>query len=478
MKPFSTIKEIKNLLKNGEITEKEVINFYLDRIKKHDNKFDSFLEVFDKESIFKNITSDGPLSGIPGLLKDNICQKNRIVSCGSKFLENYVAPYDATITKKLKSAGAPILGRANMDEFAMGSSGEYSGFKEIKNPWDTTRVPGGSSAGPAAAVAAGLVPWSLGSETGGSVRQPAAFCGVVGMYPTYGRSSRYGLVALTSSTDQIAPITRTVYDNAYMASIIFGHDPKDATSIHTPQIDFTKDLDGKLPKNIKIGVLKEAIETEGLDPQIKKSLEQNIETLRKMGATISYINLPNLKNGISVYFVINRAEAASNLKRFDGTLFGMRDKDSENLLDMYVNTRHDKLGKEVKRRILLGNYVLSSGNKDAYYKRANRIRAMIRAEFNQAFKEVDLIIGPTTSTLPFKLGEGVADPLALYLSDYFTVGNCITGLPAVALPSGFSKENLPMSFQFMGPRLSEGLIYKVAHAYEQETQHFLKTPTL
>jgi aspartyl-tRNA(Asn)/glutamyl-tRNA(Gln) amidotransferase subunit A len=411
------------------------------------------------------------------MLKDNIIQKDRITSCGSKILANYKAPYDATITKRLKNEGAVIVGRGNMDEFAMGASGEFSAYGLTANPWSEKHSPGGSSAGPAAAVAAGLVPWAIGTETGGSVRMPAAFCSLVGLYPTYGRFSRKGLVAFASSTDEAGPLTKTVYDNALVASAMSGHDSSDSTSLSQPRTDFTKNLNGKLPKDLTIGIIQDSLESEGVDPEIKKTFQQAVRHLETLGAKTKIVNLPDLKYGISVYFVISRAEAASNLSRFDGSLYGARNTGAHNLNDMYIQTRHDGFGSEVKRRILMGNYVLSSTHRDAFYSKAMKIRAIIREEFNQAFKDVDLLISPTTSTLPFKLGCESKDPLAMYMSDYFTVPMCIAGIPSLSVPCGFSKEGLPIGFQFTGPRLSESLIYQVAYAYEQSTDYHFKFPS-
>jgi aspartyl-tRNA(Asn)/glutamyl-tRNA(Gln) amidotransferase subunit A len=476
MKPFLTIKELKELLQNKKISVKEMVQFYLERLKKHDKTIESTLEIFENVQYNQNFDSTKTLSGIPGLLKDNICQKGKITSCGSKILQNYHATYDATVTERIKDADGIILGRANMDEFAMGSSGEYSSYKITKNPWNPNHVPGGSSSGPAAAVAAGLVPWTLGSETGGSVRQPASFCGIVGMYPTYGTHSRYGLVALTSSTDQIGPLTKTVYDNALLASILCGRDEKDSSSLYRNKVDFTKNLSGKLPENFTLGIIKDSIESEGVNEEIKHTFKQAIDHLETLGAKIKYVNLEDLKYGISVYFIINRAEAASNLARFDGSLYGMRTDQKDCIKSMYINTRHDGLGTEVKRRILMGNYVLSANHKEAFYNKADHIRAMIRSNFEDAFKEVDLLVSPTASTLPFEIGKMCNDPLKMYMSDYFTVPNCITGNPAISIPCGFSKSGLPIGFQFIGPRLSESLIYQVAYAYEQSTDHHLKTP--
>jgi len=416
------------------------------------------------------------LYGIPYLLKDNISQKKRITSAGSKILSNYRAPYNATVHERLTKAGGISLGRTNMDEFAMGGSGEFSAYGPTKNPWDTKHSPGGSSAGSAAAVAAGLVPFALGTETGGSVRAPASFCNLVGLYPTYGLNSRFGILAFASSNDQPGPLTRTVYDNALVASAMFGHDPKDSTSLPVGQQNYTKDLDGKLPENFTLGIIEDGIAHDGIDKQVLHAFEQAVKHMQDLGAKIKYVKIPHLKYGIAVYFIISRVEAASNLARFDGSLYGARSEHAKNLLDMYLHTRHDGFGQEVKRRILTGNYALSAGHKDAFYEQASHVRAMIRAEFLEACDTVDLLASPTTPTLPFALGELIDDPISMYLADYFTVPtNCI-GVPALSLPCGFSKENLPIGMQFLGPRLSEKLLYKVAYAFEQSTDYHTKHP--
>ena len=476
MNPFITIKELKEKLANKEVTQEEVAQFFAARLEKYSPELNAMLEVYDKKEFLGKDSENGLLAGIPGVLKNNIGQIDKIQSCGSKLLENYKATFDATITIRLKDSGACILGRANMDEFAMGASGEYSAFGPTKNPWNLECSPGGSSSGSAAAVAAGLVPWAIGTETGGSVRQPAAFCNLVGLYPTYGLFSRNGIVAFASSTDQPAPITRTVYDNALVASAMSGHDSKDPTSLPEPKRNYTKKLDGKLPENLTIGVIKDSIENEGVDPEVKESFEKAVKDLEKLGAKIKYVSLPDLKYGIAVYFVLIYAEAASNMARFDGTLYGARDKKADNLVDMYVKTRHDGLGKEVKRRILMGNYVLSSGHRGDFFEQAHHVRGAIRAEFDNAFKEVDVLMSPTTPNSAFKLGSMCDDPVAMYMADYFTIPNCIAGIPALAVPSGLNKENMPMSIQFLGPRLSEELLYRVAYAYEQHTPHHLNTP--
>ena len=475
MNPFATIRELKKKLAAKEILPAEVLAFYKSRIEKYNPKLNAILEVFEPEASVE-YSGHHQLSAIPGLVKDNICQKGHITSAGSKILANYVAPYEATIVKKLKAEGGILLGRTNCDEFAMGASGEFSAYGSTKNPWDLSRSPGGSSSGSAAAVAAGLVPWAIGSETGGSVRAPASFCNLVGLYPTYGLFSRYGLMAFGSSNDQVGPLTTNVYDNALVASAMSGHDAKDSTSLPEPKRDFTKKLDGKLPQNLTIGVIKDSLESDGVHSEIKVVFNETIQQLEQMGAQIKYIDMPNLKYGNSVYFVLSRAEAASNLSRFDGSLYGVRSSSSKSLNEMYVNTRDEGFGSEVKRRILMGNYVLCAGYRDAYYNKALQVRRLLRAEFEQAFADVDLLISPTQSMLPFKLGDESADPLAMYMSDYFTVPNNATGMPALSLPGGFSKDGLPIGFQFIGPRLSEELIYRTAYAYEQQTQHHLRHP--
>ena len=479
LSPFITIKELREKINKKEISREEVIKFYLERIKKHNSSLNAVLESFQdaKQDTESDSKSNEILAGIPYVLKDNICQKGKLASAGSKILSNYKAPYDATVNQRLKQAGGVSIGRANCDEFAMGASGEYSAYGPTRNPWDVTRVSGGSSSGSGASVSAGLVPFALGSETGGSVRNPASFCNLVGLYPTYGLHSRFGVMAFCSSFDQVGPITRTVYDNALVTTALSGKDPKDSTSVQIQPKDYTKNLDGKLPANLKIGIIKDALAESGIDPQVRLAFDQAIEHLKKLGATIKVIDLPHLKYGNAVYFIISRAEAASNLSRYDGSLYGMRTKEAQNLFDMYLKTRQEGFGYEVKNRILTGNYVLSAGHKDAYYNKAQAVREMIRADFDAAFKDVDLLTSPTISMLPFKVGELSFDPVAMYLADIFTVPNCAIGTPGISIPCGFSKENLPIGFQFLGPRLSEELLFKVAYAFEQSTDYHLKHPT-
>lgn len=473
---FKTIQELKALLESGEITHEEMLDYYIDRAEKHKD-LGAVLEVFDKESILDNFKSLGILSAIPGYIKDNICQKDRISSCASKILENFTSNYNATVVERLQKEGAFLLGRANMDEFAMGSSGETSAFGKTKNPWDKTRVPGGSSSGSAAAVAAGLAPWALGSDTGGSVRQPAAFCGIVGLKPTYGLNSRYGLIAYGSSLDTVGIFTRTAYDNALVLSAIAGLDLKDSSSLSVEKKDYTQRLDGSIPKDLTIGVIDDALEAEGLHPDVKKGVEDAIKTYEEMGARVKRVRIKSLEYCAASYFIISRAEAASNLARFDGVRYGMRVKE-KGLNDMYEQTRHDGFGTEVKARIMVGNYVLSVGHAGDYYDNAQRVRRAIRQELDDAFRNVDILVMPTQSAPAFKFGAYDHDKLAMDLQDYFTAPANLSGVPALSIPVGFSQDNMPLGMQLIGPRLSEGLLYQIAHAYQQKTDWHKKHPNI
>jgi aspartyl-tRNA(Asn)/glutamyl-tRNA(Gln) amidotransferase subunit A len=475
--PFITIKELEEKLAQKEITREEILEFYMRRFEAFDHQIGSALEIFDKESILQRSNSqDGQLFGIPGLIKDNICQQGRITSCASKILENFVATYDATAITRLKRAGALLMGRANMDEFAMGSSTETSAFQKTHNPWDLSCVPGGSSGGSVAAVAAGLVPWALGSETGGSVRQPAAFCGVVGLKPTYGLVSRYGLVAYASSLDQIGIATRTAYDNARVLSVIAGKDKHDASMQQVDTKDYTKNLDGKLPQNLKIGVVDNALHAEGVEPEIVSAIETALKVLESHGALIKHMQLPTLDYAASTYFILSRAEAASNLARFDGVRYGLRNKKAQTLSKMYFNTRHDGFGEEVRSRILVGNYVLSAGHAGQFYNNAQKVQRLISHEFKQAFADVDILVMPVHPAPAFKLGAFAHDKLQMDLQDYFTCAMNIAGIPALALPCGMSSNNMPIGFQIAGPHLSEELLFQVGHAFQQQTDWHTKTP--
>lgn len=476
MKPFITIKEIAHLLETHEISVTEVAQFFSDRCTKYNPELHALLEQWDPLVELDDLPKDGFLYGIPGLFKDNMCQEGKTASAGSNILKNYTAPYNATVVNRIIAEGGYSIGRSNMDEFAMGSSGEFSAFGATKNPWNHKHSPGGSSSGAGAAVAAGLVPWALGTETGGSIRQPAAFCNLVGLVPTYGLFSRYGLMAFGSSLDKPGPLTRTVYDNALVSSALSGHDPKDSTSLPEPKRDYTKKLDGKLPENMTIGVLKDAVESDAIHPEIQIAFKEAINDLERLGAKITYISMPAFKYGISIYFILSRAEAASNLARFDGSLYGSREMNTKDLQEMYYMTREKNFGAEIKRRILLGNYVLGSSQKEAYYEKAQQVRNVLLAEFLDTFQEIDVLITPTTSTLPFVLGKESNDPLAMYMNDYFTLPNCVTGMPGLSVPCGLSKSGLPIGLQFIGPRLSEELLYRIAYAYECNTPHHLNKP--
>lgn len=466
---FASIKTVREKIQKGEISPHEYVDFCLQRFASHDQTILSALEIFDPQTLENLDNTTSALGGIPGLVKDVICQKGRHTTCASKILSNFVSPYDATAVSRLKNAGAIMLGRANCDEFAMGTTGETS-FQKTTNPWDTTRVPGGSSSGSIAAVAAGLVPWSLGTETGGSVRLPAAFCGVVGSKPTYGLVPRWGLVAYGSSLDQIGVCTRTVYDNALVLQTIAGADTKDSTALPlpTPQ-DYISGLTGSIRQGLKIGVVTNAMHAEGIEPAVATCLQNALLELEKLGAHLIEITIPAMEYGAAVYFMISRAEAASNLARFDGVRYGYRAPDAENLRDMYELTRSEGFGREVKKRILIGNYVLSAGHADQYYASACAVRRLMRAQYLEAFKNVDLLFLPTSPAGAPRFGAFADNPLQADLMDYFTCPNNLVGMPAVSIPCGFESNGLPVGFQLAGPDCSEALIFQTAYAYEQAT---------
>jgi aspartyl-tRNA(Asn)/glutamyl-tRNA(Gln) amidotransferase subunit A len=474
---FATIAQLQQLLKSKKISSAELLEFFIKRFETHDAKIKSALEIFDKESILTNSSRDGVLAGIPGIIKDNICQKGRITSCASKILSNYRAPYDATAIVRLKDVSAPIIGRANCDEFAMGSSTETSAFQKTYNPWNLKKVPGGSSGGSVAAVAAGLVPWALGSETGGSVRLPAAFCGVVGLKPTYGLVSRYGLVAYASSLDQIGVTARTVQDTATVFSVIAGFDANDATTLAVKPKDDTQALSAGIKKGLKIGILENAMYAQGIDPEVTAAVERAIKQLENLGAKITKIKIPSMDYSAAVYFILSRAEAASNLARFDGVRYGIRDKTAKTLAAMYADTREKGFGAEVKARILVGNYVLSAGNAGEFYENARKVQQIMRQEFAQAFTNVDLLVAPTHPAAAFDIGAFDKDKLQMDLQDYFTCAMNIVGIPAISIPCGFTKSKLPIGFQLIGPHLSEELLFQTAHAYEEKTQWHTMHPT-
>ena len=459
-----TIKQIHKGLVNKEFTVLELTKAYLDRIKKRDKDIFSLMSINDQGAIkhAKEIDKDISLgkkipllAGIPLLVKDNILVKGMKATCSSKILENYIAPYDATCIKRLKEQGAIILGKTNLDEFAMGSSTENSAFFSTKNPVDLERVPGGSSGGSAAGVADNFCAYALGSDTGGSIRQPASFCGVVGLKPTYGAVSRYGLVAFGSSLDQIGPITKNIEDAKIVFDVISGKDPLDSTSVDFLSGDTKLDI-----SKLKIGVPKEYF-VDGMDKEVERSIKEKIEKLEKMGAKVQRVSLPHAKYVVPAYYIINTAEASANLARFDGIKYGLSKNDQKDLLNVYLATKGEGFGDEVKRRIMLGTYVLSSGYYDAYYSKAQKVRALVKKDFDNAFKKVDVIITPTTPTPAFRLGEKTNDLIEMYLNDIFTASINLAGLPAVSVPSGFVKK-LPIGIQIIGKPFQENTILNVA----------------
>ena len=473
---MQTIYEISDKLEKGEITSLEICQQYLNVAAEKEEKIKAFLYL-DKESILKQAEesdvrrkSGGKLSrydGVPIAVKDNIAVKDQPCSCASKLLESVNSPYNATVVEKLKSAGVVIFGRTNMDEYAMGSSCENSAFAKTANPHNTDYVPGGSSGGSAAAVAAGEVPAALGSDTGGSIRQPASFCGVIGFKPTYGMVSRYGLVAYASSLDQIGPLTNSVKDAAVILDLIGGHDKRDSTSLDIPCGNFAESLpEGGDLKGVKIGLPKEYFDIDGLDAGVKESVEKAIESMKKLGAEFVDITLPHTKYAIAAYYVIATAEASANLARFDGIRYGKRSEEAENLIDTYLKSRGEGFGDEVKRRILLGTFVLSSGYYDAYYLKAQKTRTMIRKDFEKAFSQCDVILSPTAPTTAFKIGEKTSDPLKMYLADIYTISLNLTGCCGISLPAGTHSNGLPVGVQLMGPALGEADLLRISHIYE------------
>jgi len=466
-------KAIIEKLRSKEIGPKEIASYFFNRIKKHNQKLHCFLEVFEEEAIKSAQALENryaelerlPLFGLPVAIKDNICTQGHKTTCASKILENFVSPYDATAVKRLKSAGAIIIGKTNLDEFAMGSSTENSAFGPTKNPHDVTRVPGGSSGGSAACMASHLAAASLGTDTGGSIRQPASFCGVVGFKPTYGRVSRYGLVAFASSLDQIGPVTLTVEDAALVFSIISGFDPNDSTSLDIPpNLDLMK-LDEKI-ENLTIGLPKEFF-TEGCEKEVCESVMNAAKEFEKHGAKIVDISLPNSTDyAIAAYYIIATAEASSNLARYDGIRYGKR-IEADDLLNTYLATRSAGFGDEVKRRIMLGTFVLSAGYYDAYYAKAMKTRTLIKQDFQNAFKECDVFFTPVSPTTAFKLGEKIDDPLKMYLSDVYTISVNLAGVPAISVPCGFDSNNLPIGLQMIAPVLEDVKLLKVARVWEK-----------
>ncbi|HVK58254.1 MAG TPA: Asp-tRNA(Asn)/Glu-tRNA(Gln) amidotransferase subunit GatA [Candidatus Kapabacteria bacterium] len=479
-----TISEAAEGLRAKKFSARELLQSCLDRVKQVDGKVKAFLSYDEKDALAQAEAADkliasgqvGPLTGIPIGIKDVLCVKDHPLNCASKILGNYRSPYDATAIHKLKDAGAVIFGRTNMDEFAMGSSTENSAFLTTRNPWDLERIPGGSSGGSAAAVAADECLATLGTDTGGSIRQPAALCGCVGFKPTYGRVSRYGLVAFASSLDQIGPFTKDVRDTATLLNAISGVDPMDSTSVPEPVPDYTKALDGNI-KGLKLGIAKEYM-VGGLDPEVAAIVQKAIDQLRKLGAEIVEVSLPHTDYAAATYYIIAPAEASANLARFDGIRYGARIEGADPI-ELYSKTRGAGFGAEVKRRIILGTYVLSSGYYDAYYLRAQKVRTLIRNDFIKAFEKVDAIVTPTTPTAAFKAGEKSGDPLQMYLSDIFTISCNLAGICGISLPCGFTaKPKLPVGLQLLGKSFGESTILKIAHAYEQSTNWRKERPSL
>src|SRR3989337_2405776 len=468
-----TIHELKEKLKKQEISAKELTLDFFKRIERVDKDVHSFITITKNDALKQAeeaekriINGDNlPLLGIPLAIKDLICIKGARNTCGSKMLSNYIPPYDATVIKKLRESGAVFLGKLNMDEFAMGSSTETSHFGVTRNPWDLKTIPGGSSGGSAASVAADECAGSLGSDTGGSIRQPAAMCGVVGLKPTYGRVSRFGLVAFASSLDQIGPITKDVTDTAILLNVIAGHDPKDSTSADIAVPDFTKALK-KDVKGLKIGIPKEYF-IEGMDPEVERAVRDAVKTFEGLGAKAVEVSLPHTAYAVATYYILATSEASSNLARYDGVKYGFRAQGAKDLLDMYVKSRSQGFGPEGKRRIMLGTYALSAGYYEAYYKKGQQVRTLIKRDFDEAFKQVDVIATPTAPTAAFKIGEKSADPLPMYISDTFTISVNLAGMPGISIPCGFTKDNLPVGLQLLGRHFDEENILHFAYAYEQ-----------
>lgn len=473
-----------DMLVNKEITSVELTQDVLSRIDEVEGDVEAYLTITraealaQAEAVDKKIAAGEEISfleGIPGVIKDNICTKGVKTTCASKILEHFVPPYDATVMTKIKAENPVILGKVNMDEFAMGGSTENSAYHVTHNPWNLDCVPGGSSGGSAAAVAAGTAIWALGSDTGGSIRQPASFCGVVGMKPTYGRVSRYGLVAYASSLDQIGPLTRDVTDCAHLLNIIAGHDEMDSTSSAAEVPDYTKSLVEDV-KGLKIGLPKEYF-VEGMDPEVEQAVRTAIKKYEELGAEVVEISLPHTEYAISTYYLIAPAEAATNLERYDGVSYGER-VDGEDLVQMMTNTRDEKFGEEVKRRIMIGNYALSAGYYDAYYLKALKVRTLVQQDYTEAFKKVDVIMAPTAPTPAFKIGEMIADPLQMYLQDVCTVPLNLAGLPGISIPCGKSSKGLPIGLQIIGKPLAEETLIRTAYTYEQSQDYHKQMPEL
>jgi len=479
-----TMHEISDLLKKKETTSRAVTESVLARIASVDERVKAYLTVTADAALARAEQADrerssgttSPVLGVPIAIKDNMCTEGVRTTCASKILGNFIPPYSATVVARLQQAGSVMPGKVNMDEFAMGSSTENSGFMVTKNPWDLERIPGGSSGGSAAAVAAGECIAALGSDTGGSIRQPAACCGVVGLKPTYGRVSRYGLVAFASSLDQIGPITKDVTDAAILLNIISGHDERDSTSADVPAPDFTKSLVRDL-KGVKVGIPKEYF-IEGMDPEVDRAVRSAVKTLEALGATVVDVTLPHTGYAVATYYILATSEASSNLARYDGVKYGYRASGAKDLLEMYTKSRSQGFGPEVKRRIMLGTYALSAGYYDAYYKKGQQARTLIKRDFEEAFRRADIIATPTAPTAAFKIGEKSSDPLQMYLSDIFTISVNLAGIPGISIPCGFTAGGLPVGLQLLGRHFDEASILRAAYAYEQATDWHKKRAKL
>ncbi|NBI29966.1 Asp-tRNA(Asn)/Glu-tRNA(Gln) amidotransferase subunit GatA [Chengkuizengella marina] len=476
------LKDIHNQLVNKQLKVSELVNESYDRIQQVDSKVKAFLTLDEEnartsaaklDELLEHSSERGLLYGLPAGIKDNIVTEGLRTTCASQFLSNFDPIYDATVMKKLKAAQSITIGKINMDEFAMGGSNENSSFHPTHNPWNTEYVPGGSSGGSAAAVAADEVYFALGSDTGGSIRQPAAYCGVVGLKPTYGLVSRFGLVAFASSLDQIGPITKNVEDNAYVLQTIAGYDVMDSTSANVDIPDYLSALTGDV-KGLKIGVPKEYL-GEGIDPNVKNSILEALKVLEGLGAEWEEVSLPHTEYAVATYYLLASSEASSNLARFDGVRYGVRTENPDNLLDVYLKSRSEGFGQEVKRRIMLGTYSLSSGYYDAYYLKAQKVRTLIKQDFDKVFEKYDVVIGPTAPTTAFKMGSQINDPLTMYLNDICTIPVSLAGIPAISVPCGFV-EGLPVGMQIIGKAFDESAVLRVAHAYEQSTEFHQKRP--
>jgi aspartyl-tRNA(Asn)/glutamyl-tRNA(Gln) amidotransferase subunit A len=479
-----TATELSQALSRGEATSQALTEQFLQAIRTRDPRVKAFLHVDEKAALDQAAAVDarrrrgeplGPLAGIPVAIKDVLCTRGVPTTCGSKILERFVPPYDAHVVTRLKQADAVLLGKTNMDEFAMGSSTENSAFQKTGNPWDLKRIPGGSSGGSAAAVAACLAPLALGTDTGGSIRQPAGMCGVVGLKPTYGRVSRFGLVAFASSLDQVGPLAHDVTDAALLLEAIAGHDPRDSTSVDQPVPPYRQTLDEPV-EPLTIGVAREYF-GEGLDPEVEKAVRAALEVYRGQGATVKEISLPHSRYAIAVYYIVATAEASSNLARYDGVHYGYRAPKFGDLISMYERTRGEGFGPEVKRRVMLGTYALSSGYYDAYYLKALKVRRLIKEDFDRAFAECDVVLGPTSPKAAFPIGERVDDPLEMYLADIYTVSANLAGIAGVSVPCGFTKAKLPIGLQLLAPPFAEEKLLRVARAFERAAEWHRKRPS-